>query len=88
MEAQSVPSAAMVPCVRPLPLGWTVAQSNAGSGLSVITLDNDRAGTGALRLTLTAHCSTGDATPVASAVPGLRRYQAARPAGGFSRSCL
>jgi tRNA A-37 threonylcarbamoyl transferase component Bud32 len=87
VEAQAVPSAAMVPCVRPLPLGWTFGHANAGSSGSVIALDNDRAGTGALQLTLTAHCTTGGATQVASAPPGVRRF-AALPAtgGGFSRS--
>ena len=82
VEAQSVPSAALLPCVRPLPVGWTSARSNAGSGRSVITLDNDRAGTGALQLILTAHCLTGDATRVPSPVPGVRRFAARRAAGG------
>ena len=79
VEAQSVPSAAMVPCVRPLPVGWTFAGANAGSGRSVITVDNDRAGPGALQLILTAHCGIGAATQVASAIPGVRRYQVRRP---------
>ena len=79
VEAQSVPSAAIVPCVRPLPVGWTVAGANAGSGRSVITIDNDRAGPGALQLILTAHCGIGAATQVASAIPGVRRYQVRRP---------
>ena len=79
VEAQSVPTAAMVPCARPLPVGWTLAGAHAGSGRSVITFDNDRAGPGALQLTLTAHCRTGAATQVASAIPGVRRYQVRRP---------
>ena len=79
VEAQSVPSAAMVPCVRPLPVGWTVAGAHAGSGRSVITVDNDRAGPGALQLILTAHCGIGAATQVASAIPGVRRYQVRHP---------
>jgi tRNA A-37 threonylcarbamoyl transferase component Bud32 len=82
VEAQSVPSAAMLPCVRPLPVGWTFAEANAGSGRSVITLDNDRAGPGALQLILTAHCPTRAATQVPSAIRGVRRYHAHRPAGG------
>ena len=87
VEAQSVPSAALLPCVRPLPVGWTSARSNAGSGRSVITLDNDRAGTGALQLILTARCRTGDATQVPSPVPGVRRFTGRRAAGGsFSSS--
>jgi hypothetical protein len=87
VEAQSVPSAALLPCVRPLPVGWTPARSNAGSGRSVITLDNDRASTGALQLTLTAHCRTGEATPVPSPVSGVRRFAARRAASAsFSPS--
>jgi tRNA A-37 threonylcarbamoyl transferase component Bud32 len=87
VEAQSVPSAALLPCVRPLPVGWAVGHANAGSGRSVITLDNDRAGTGALQLILTARCRTGDATQVPSPVPGVRRFTGRRAAGGsFSSS--
>jgi hypothetical protein len=88
VEAQAVPSAALLPCVRPLPLGWTFARGDAGSGRSVITLDNDRAGPGALQLILTAHCPAGDTSQVAAAIPGVRRFQARRPAGGsFTSSC-
>jgi hypothetical protein len=68
-------------------VGWTLSHGNAGNGRSVITLDNDRAGRGALQLSLTAHCGTGAATQVASATPGVRRYQVRQPAGGsFSLS--
>ena len=87
IEAQSVPTAALLPCVRPLPLGWTLARANGGSGRSVITLDNDRAGTGALQLTLTARCPAGGATQVRSVFPGVRRFAARQTAGGgFSAS--
>ena len=87
IEAQSVPTAALLPCVRPLPLGWTLARANGGSGRSVITLDNDRAGTGALQLTLTARCPAGGATQVRSVIPGVRRFAARQTAGGgFSAS--
>ena len=87
IEAQSVPTAALLPCIRPLPLGWTLARANAGSGRSVITLDNDRAGTGALQLTLTARCPAGGATQVRSVFPGVRRFAARQTAGGgFSAS--
>jgi len=87
IEAQSVPTATLLPCIRPLPLGWTLARANAGSGRSVITLDNDRAGTGALQLTLTARCPAGGATQVRSVIPGVRRFAARQTAGGgFSAS--
>ena len=81
-EAQSVPTASEVVCIRPLPPGWTLSRVQALRGTSVITLDNDRAGADALTLTLTRHCTpagpprsghpdqeSGDCAPCA-AVPG------------------
>ena len=53
-EAQSVPTASDVMCIRSLPPGWTLGRVQALRGTSVITLGNDRAGDGALQLTLTA----------------------------------
>jgi hypothetical protein len=46
--AQSVPSASLVPCVRSSLAGWRVASVTVNRGRSVITLDNDRAGRGAM----------------------------------------
>jgi tRNA A-37 threonylcarbamoyl transferase component Bud32/membrane-associated phospholipid phosphatase len=87
IEAQSVPTAALLPCVQPLPLGWTLARANAGSGRSVITLDNDRAGAVALQLILTARCPAGGGAQVRSVIPGVRRFAARQTAGGgFSPS--
>ena len=56
LMAQSVPSASLVPCVRSLPVGWTVAEVAVNNGRSLITLDHDRAGDGALVVRLTAAC--------------------------------
>src|SRR5829696_7005471 len=53
LMAQSVPSASLVPCVQLLPVGWSVAEVAVNNGRSVITLDHDRAGTGAMRVELT-----------------------------------
>src|SRR5262249_27173004 len=41
LEAQSVPSASLVPCIRSL-AGWTVADVAVNDGRSVVTLDHDR----------------------------------------------
>jgi hypothetical protein len=81
LEAQSVPSAAAVPCVRSLPVGWTFGKAKVFSGGSIITLNHDRAGSGALRLKLTATCDrTGDTpTTVDSAVAGRFQPQSATP---------
>jgi hypothetical protein len=79
-EAQSVPTATEVVCIRPLPVGWTLSRVQALRGTSVITLDNDRAGSGALQLTLTGHCAATRAVAVRAPGPGIRRLRA--PAGG------
>jgi tRNA A-37 threonylcarbamoyl transferase component Bud32/membrane-associated phospholipid phosphatase len=74
-EAQSVPTATEVACIRSLPVGWTLSRVQALRGTSVITLDNDRAG-GALQLTLTGHCAVGRAVEVRATEPGIRRLRA------------
>ncbi len=75
-EAQSVPTATEVVCIRPLPVGWTLSRIQALRGRSVITLDNDRAGGGALQLTLTGHCAVGRAAAVRTPEPGISRLRA------------
>jgi hypothetical protein len=73
--AQSVPSASLVPCLHPLPVGWMVGTVTVNDGRSVIPLNHDRAGPGVLVLRLTATCDTRGATPVPSSQPQVRRYQ-------------
>jgi tRNA A-37 threonylcarbamoyl transferase component Bud32 len=74
LEAQSVPSATLVPCLRSLPVGWTLANVAVNDGRSVLTLDHDRAGPGVMVVRLTAGCDIGGATQILSAQPGLVRY--------------
>jgi tRNA A-37 threonylcarbamoyl transferase component Bud32 len=74
LEAQSVPSATLVPCLRSLPAGWTLANVAVNDGRSVITLDHDRAGAGVMVVRMTAGCDIGGATQILSAQPGLVRY--------------
>jgi membrane-associated phospholipid phosphatase/tRNA A-37 threonylcarbamoyl transferase component Bud32 len=75
-EAQSVPTASEVVCIRPLPPGWTLGRVQALRGTSAITLDNDRAGGDTLQLTLTAHCAARQAVAVRAPAPGIRRLRA------------
>jgi hypothetical protein len=75
LEAQSVPSTSLVPCVRFQPAGWTVADVAVNNGRSVITLDHDRAGNGAAVLRLAAVCDAAGATEMPSPSPGVRHYQ-------------
>jgi hypothetical protein len=80
LEAQSVPSASLVPCVRTRVPGWTVGDVAVNNGRSVITLDHDRAGKGAVVVRLTARCDTAGAIESPSPAPGVRRYQRIDPA--------
>jgi tRNA A-37 threonylcarbamoyl transferase component Bud32/membrane-associated phospholipid phosphatase len=73
--AQSVPSASLVPCLHPLPVGWMVGTVTVNDGRSVIPLNHDRAGPGVLIIRLTATCDTRGAIQVSSDQPQVRRYQ-------------
>jgi len=74
LEAQSVPSASLVPCLRSLPTGWTLRTVTVNDGRSVLTLDHDRAGAGAMVVRLSAGCDIRGATQVPSDQPGARRF--------------
>jgi tRNA A-37 threonylcarbamoyl transferase component Bud32/membrane-associated phospholipid phosphatase len=73
--AQSVPSASLLPCLRPLPAGWMMGNVTVNNGRSVIPLNHDRAGTGVLVIRLTAHCDPQGATQITSNQPQVQRYQ-------------
>jgi hypothetical protein len=75
LQAQAVPSASQVPCVRSLPVGWTLANVAVNDGRSVLTLNHDRAGDAALVVRLTASCDPGAAVEGPSQTTGVRRYQ-------------
>jgi hypothetical protein len=84
LQAQSVPSASLVPCVQSLP-GWTVAGANARNGWSQVTLNHDRAGDRAVVVRLTAACDPAGTTELPSKRPGVRHYQRTeRLADGFT----
>jgi hypothetical protein len=73
LQAQSVPSATLVPCVRSRLPGWSVANVAVNDGRSVITLDHDRAGKGAVVVRLATACDPAGAVEVPSQEPGVRR---------------
>jgi hypothetical protein len=77
LEAQAVPSASLLPCVKLLPSGWTL--SDPGISLRNVEasfmLDSDRAGPHAVRVVLRPACDTSRATRVPSDEPDTRRYQ-------------
>ncbi|HEU4348500.1 MAG TPA: RIO1 family regulatory kinase/ATPase [Actinoplanes sp.] len=80
LQAQSVPSASMVPCLRPLPAGWTFAGANVRDGWSQFTVNHDRVGDPALVVRLTATCDTAGAVQRPANQPETQRYER-RPAG-------
>jgi tRNA A-37 threonylcarbamoyl transferase component Bud32 len=75
LQAQALPSASQVPCLRPLPVGWSVANVAVNDGRSLISLHHYRTGGQAMEARLTAGCDVGGAAEEASGLPGVRRYQ-------------
>jgi tRNA A-37 threonylcarbamoyl transferase component Bud32/membrane-associated phospholipid phosphatase len=80
LEAQAVPSATLVPCVRSLPTGWKFARADVKNGQAQYTVNHDRAGDNALTTRLTRRCDTRGATEVKSGDARIRRFQ--RPSIG------
>jgi hypothetical protein len=80
LQAQSVPSASLVPCVRSLPAGWRVATVNARNGWSEFTVANDLVGSWMV-VRLSAACDTTGAVRQPSDQPGAQRYERTGPDG-------
>ena len=81
LEAQSVPTASLLPCVRALPAGWTFGAANVRDGWSKFTLDHDRVGAPALVVRLAATCDTTGATAQRSDEPNARRFVRTQTSG-------
>ena len=75
LAAQAVPSAAMLPCIAALPTGWSIGGADISSGKVSLWLDSDRAGPGAITVTLTTACDTSGAQQIPSDQPGARRFE-------------
>ena len=75
LVAQSVPTAAKVPCIANYPAGWHFASLSVRNGRTQFTLDSDRAGTSAVTVTLQTECDIEGATEIPSDEPGTRRYE-------------
>lgn len=74
LVAQSVPSAAYVPCVEELPAGWTVSRFDARRGETAFALLSDRAEGRRVEVRLIPRCETAGATPAAPRITGGRTY--------------
>lgn len=74
LTAQSVPSARLIPCLRPLPAGWTFRKMQAEEGRTHITLDFGRTNDNTTTVSLTRSCELKSATPTRSDQVNARRY--------------
>jgi len=84
LMAQAVPSASALPCVRGLPVGWTMGELNVRNGSAQFVLMSDRDGDRALVVRVAPDCDVAGATEVPSEQPGLRRYERVnRVEGGY-----
>jgi membrane-associated phospholipid phosphatase len=75
LSAQAVPSAARLPCIAALPSGWSIGSVDISSGRASLRLDSDRAGQGAITVTLTATCDISGTQQIPSDQPGMRRFE-------------
>jgi tRNA A-37 threonylcarbamoyl transferase component Bud32 len=89
LAAQAVPSAAFLPCVAALPVGWTTVNDEIASGRASFGLDSGSlAGGGGVHfvlgqsgqlqtvtITLTATCDIAGARQIPSGRPGMRRFE-------------
>ena len=80
LEAQSVPSAALLPCVRPLPPGWTLGAANVRNGWTRFTLDHDAARQARSRgSAVPPPVTTSGASPAPANVAGTTRFERIEP---------
>lgn len=72
--AQSVPTAAYLPCIRDLPQGWSTSAFDPTERGTSFLLNSDRSPGQPVTIQLTAACSTGRATPSPPRAPGMLTY--------------
>lgn len=75
LEAQSVPSAQMIPCVGALPLGWSAAPARVDHEGTSFVLHSSIAGDEAVLVEFTEYCDVGEAIEVRSDIDGADRYE-------------
>ena len=74
LVAQSVPTAAYVPCLRALPQGWRTTAFEAADGSTRLSLLSDRAEGRAVSVELAPRCDVTGATPAAPRAEGVRSF--------------
>lgn len=72
--AQSVPSASQIPCLLPVPTGWSVARVKVNENHSEVVFDSDRAGSSAAVMRLDDGCDVRHTASAPSELPAADRY--------------
>ncbi len=75
LEAQSVPSAQLVPCLDALPLGWALGGADVDHQGARFQLNSSTAGLDALTVTLAPACDVEDHVRVPTDEAGTDRYE-------------
>lgn len=75
LEAQSVPSAQMIPCVEVLPLGWSAAPARVDYEGTSFVLNSSIAGEEAVTVEFMEQCDVEGAIQVRSDINGADRYE-------------
>lgn len=70
-----MPTAAVLPCIDALPVGWSFDAMDVVDGRTRLFLDSDRAGFHAVDVTLTESCDVEGATEVPTDEPGTKRRE-------------
>lgn len=83
--AQSVPTAAAVPCIARMPAGWSAGGVEVETGRTRFWLNSDRAGDHAVEIQLTATCDTKGATATLRELDWVQRYERSEEQGGRLR---
>lgn len=73
LVAQSVPTAAYLPCVATLPAGWSTARLHVTSGQTRFSLESDRSRP--VEVELVESCDISGATPTTPRGDGVRTYR-------------
>lgn len=84
LEAQSVPSAQLLPCIDLMPMGWSVGDTHASDEGASFTLGSSIAGPDAAHVRLTDRCEIEGYVQVPTDEPDTLRYEhIASITGGF-----
>jgi len=77
LMAQSVPTASLVPCLRPdtLPGGWSYETLDVRNNVSRFWLTSNRDGEMAIEVRLEKSCTTAGTTEIPTDRDGMRRYE-------------